>query len=208
MNAEQALTLLKEGNERFASGQCIHPNQDAKRLKELIEGQNPYVTVLSCSDSRIPPELLFDAGFGDLFVVRVAGNVFGDIAFGAIEFGVEHLKTPLYLVLGHTHCGAIKAAIKDDDASSYVADLVDKVKRAVNAVQKKHPDMPHDQLVETSVRYNVYRSIEDTIRKSALVRKRVKDGSLTVVGAIYQLEDGCIEWLGEHPQQDDILCDS
>ena len=110
---DQALQKLKSGNDRLVAGRRLFPNQGAPRLKDTAaQGQHPYVTILSCSDSRVPLEHMFDAGFGDLFVVRVAGNVADDDEIGTIEYGVGHLHTPLLLVLGHTKCGAVTAVAK------------------------------------------------------------------------------------------------
>ena len=109
--AEEALSRLKEGNARFVSGQARFPTMQKEVLADLAKGQQPYATVLGCSDSRVPPELVFDAGFGELFVIRVAGNVLGPSIVGTLQYAGAHLHTPLFIVLGHEGCGAVKAAI-------------------------------------------------------------------------------------------------
>ncbi|MBN2329555.1 MAG: carbonic anhydrase [Candidatus Omnitrophica bacterium] len=205
MDAEQALQRLKEGNQRFASGRRTYPRQDLQRMRDIEQKQNPYATLLSCSDSRVPPEHLFDAGLGDLFVVRVAGNVFDDIAFGAIEFGVEYIETPLLVVLGHTNCGAISAAVREQDAHSYVSDLLEKVNHAIEEAKQKHPELNLAQLIDAAIRYNVLRSMEDLVRQSPLIRRRVENRRLSIMGAVYHIENGAVEWLGKHPRQEEFL---
>ncbi len=112
MTAEEALRRLKEGNARFVSGRARFPTVQREVLKELAKGQQPYATILGCSDSRVPPELVFDAGFGELFIVRVAGNVLGPSILGTLQYAGTHLRTPLFVVMGHEGCGAVKAAIE------------------------------------------------------------------------------------------------
>src|SRR6187399_2016284 len=111
LSADEALQRLKDGNERFLAGAARFPTVQTGILADLAKGQHPYATILSCSDSRVPPELIFDAGFGDLFVIRVAGNVMSPEVAGSLQYAELHLQTPLFVVLGHTYCGAVTAAI-------------------------------------------------------------------------------------------------
>lgn len=122
--AEEALQARREGNRRFATGQAIHPHQDAARREEVRPGQRPFAAILSCSDSRVPPEVIFDWGVGDLFVVRTAGHGVDDVALGSIEYAVEHLGVPLLVVLGHTRCGAVTAALHGDEAPGHIAAVI------------------------------------------------------------------------------------
>ena len=116
MTSEQALQTLLDGNKRFVAGQARHPNQSSERLAEVTRGQRPIAIVVSCSDSRIPPEIVFDQGLGDIFVVRTAGHVLDDAALASIEYAAEHLHVPLAVALGHQDCGAVKAAVGGGDA--------------------------------------------------------------------------------------------
>ena len=111
VSADEALQRLKAGNERFVAGTAQFPTMQKEILADLTKGQHPYATILSCSDSRVPPELIFDAGFGELFIIRVAGNVMSPEIAGSLQYAGRHLHTPLFVVLGHTHCGAVAAAI-------------------------------------------------------------------------------------------------
>jgi carbonic anhydrase len=111
MNAKQALSRLKEGNERFVRGEARFPTVQKEVFAQLAKRQEPFATILGCSDSRVPPELIFDAGFGELFVIRVAGNVLGDAIFGTLQYAGKHLQTPLFVVLGHERCGAVSAVL-------------------------------------------------------------------------------------------------
>src|SRR6478672_11455911 len=112
LSADEALLQLKAGNERFVAGTARFPTMQKEILIDLAKGQHPYATILSCSDSRVPPELIFDAGFGELFIVRVAGNVVSPEVAGSLQYAGRHLKTPLFVVLGHTNCGAVAAAVE------------------------------------------------------------------------------------------------
>ena len=131
LNSEQAILKLKEGNERFLSKKYGHPNQSAERQAEVVKGQHPFAAILTCSDSRVPPEILFDQGIGDLFIIRVAGNILTEEIMGSIEYAVTVLSVPLIVVLGHDSCGAVKATITalDDGAvpGGFVRDIVERV---------------------------------------------------------------------------------
>ena len=132
VNAEQAKQLLLEGNRRFSSGKLLAKNMGTARLEELLnKGQKPFAVILSCSDSRVPPELIFDQAMGDLFIIRVAGNVISPIVMGSIEYGVEHLQVPLLVILGHENCGAVKATVDGGEAPGSIADIVEKIKPSV-----------------------------------------------------------------------------
>lgn len=204
-NAEAALVKLKAGNIRFVSGKTTHPNQDAARRLEIAKGQTPFVTVLSCSDSRVPVELLFDQGIGDTFVVRVAGNVADTDEIGSIEYGVGHLNTPLLVVLGHTSCGAVKAVFEKADVHGSIPELVDNIVPAIARTKAANPDADKAELLAKAVPSNVWVSIEDIFKRSSEVAELVKMSKLRVVGAIYNIETGLVTWLGEHPEQFSLL---
>lgn len=201
----EVLTRLKTGNEAFAKGEGKHPHQDPKRLKEVAAGQKPIATVLSCSDSRVPVELLFDQGVGDVFTVRVAGNVADTDELGTIEYGVDHLETPVLVVMGHTKCGAVTAVATGAEVHGHIPALVDNIAPAVAQAKAKNPTLDAKAVVEPAITENVYQAIADVITKSPAVRSRLKDGKVKIIGAVYHLEDGSVEWLGEHPKQNDLI---
>ncbi|NCC24320.1 MAG: carbonic anhydrase [Deltaproteobacteria bacterium] len=206
MTPDEALTMLQEGNARYVAGKSIHPRQDAGRRAETSDmGQYPQTTILACSDSRVPVEILFDQGLGDLFVVRVAGNVADVDEVGTIEYGVEHLHTPLVVVLGHTHCGAVTAVVEGTQVHGNIMLLVDNIVPAVEKVRAERPDLSGDDLVSATVEANVWKAIEDLLKSSRATAKLVQGGNLKVVGAVYDIETGEVEWLGEHPDQDALL---
>ncbi|NIA12776.1 MAG: carbonic anhydrase [Nitrospiraceae bacterium] len=190
------LERLREGNIRFAAGQCAHPHGNAERRTETSEhGQHPFATVIACSDSRVPPELLFDAGIGDLFVVRVAGNVCNVDEVGSIEYGVAQFETPVCVVLGHTQCGAVTAVAQGADLDGPIARLVQPIQDVVARIKSASEPPEGSALVDAAIRANVRRAIDDLLAGSAATRARVESGALQVVGAIYHLDDGTVEWL-------------
>jgi methyl-accepting chemotaxis protein len=205
ITADAAVQELKAGNARFQTGKPEHPNQDAARRGEVAAGQSPMVTVLSCSDSRVPVEMIFDRGIGDVFAVRVAGNVADTDEIGTIEYGVGHLNTPLLVVMGHTGCGAVKAVLEKAGVHGSIPALVDNIARAAGQAQTANPGAPFPRIFGEAVKANVWISIGDIFEKSPEVRGLVAAGKLQVVGAVYDLATGSVEWLGVHPQQDLLL---
>ena len=204
-DAAAALALLKEGNSRFVAGATKHPDSDAARLKlAAAENQSKYAyaTVISCSDSRVPVELIFDAGIMDIFVVRVAGNVCDNDEIGSIEYGLGHVKTPLLVVLGHTQCGAVTAVTAKVNGHGHeleknIPGLVDNIIPAVKRAQKNHPDVKGEEIIPFAIEENVFQGIEDLFMKSAATREMVKSGSVKVAGALYDLSSGSVTWLPE-----------
>ncbi|MBL9031332.1 MAG: carbonic anhydrase [Phycisphaerae bacterium] len=206
IDAQKALTMLIEGNERWVSGDTQAPNTDAARRKSLAEnGQKPFVTVLSCADSRVPIERAFDRGVGDVFVVRVAGNIAATAEIGTIEYGVGHLKTPLLVVMGHTQCGAVAAAATGAEVHGKVADLIASINPAIARARKNNPTASASELATIGVRENVWQSIFDLFKTSPACRDLTAKGELYVVGAIYDISTGKVEWLGEHPWQSELI---
>lgn len=203
---DAALTNLQAGNERFVAGRCAHPNTDATRMLDTAaNGQHPFVTVLACSDSRVPVERLFDQGIGDIFVIRVAGNVCDTDEIGSIEYGVDHLETPLLVVLGHTHCGAVTAVATGAEVHGSIPPLVDNIKPAYASAKKMHPELAGEELIPATIEMNVWQAIDDLMKHSPATRERVKNGKLKIVGAIYDIENGKVTWLGTHPEQIRLL---
>lgn len=199
------LQELRAGNDRFQSGKARHPHQDARLRHDLAEhGQHPFATVIACSDSRVPVELIFDQGIGDLFVIRVAGNVLGSDETGSIEYAVEHLHCPLVVVLGHKQCGAVAAAVKHVSDTPSIMVVLRRIEPAVRQARKKHPNLEGDALVAEAVKENVWQSMADLIGQSQYISQSVADGSVSVIGAVYDIDSGAIEWLGRHPQEEAI----
>ncbi|PLX11983.1 MAG: hypothetical protein C0594_02935, partial [Marinilabiliales bacterium] len=202
----EAMKKLKEGNARYASGNAIHPNLTSERRAfTASKGQHPYATIIGCSDSRAPIENIFDAGVGDIFVIRVAGNVSDIDEAGSIEYGVDHLETPVFVVMGHTGCGAVTAVCRGDHVHGNIPALVDNIIPAAEKAKSEHGEEFTPELLATAVKYNVWQSIEDLYEVSPVTAERVKEGKLLVVGAIYNLETGKVEWLGKHPNESSLL---
>ncbi len=202
LTADMALARLKEGNQRYFNNHRIYPNTGKARRTETSEkGQYPYATILGCSDSRVPLEHVFDAGIGDIFVVRVAGNVCGVDEMGSIEYGTEHLGTPVLVVLGHTKCGAVTAVARGDTVHGNIETLVERILPAVKKAKKMQGDEFTPALLDASIKLNVWQSIEEMFHESEIVTGLVKEGKLRIVGAVYNLESGKVDWLGEHPDQ-------
>lgn len=195
-SAEDALAKLQAGNGRYVSGATTHPDQGAEQRKDLAKGQAPFVTILSCSDSRVTPEIIFDQGLGDIFSIRVAGNVAGTDEIGTIEYGAGHLHTPLLVVLGHTQCGAVLAAVSGAELHGSLANLVAQIEPAVKEA-KAATGAKGDELLEAAVAQNVRNSIAGILHRSEEVRTLVANGKLKVVGAVYNLETGQVKWMGD-----------
>lgn len=205
-SADQALQNLRVGNARFYTGANRAPNLTPERVRETAEhGQFPFATVLSCADSRVPVEHLFDAGVGDLFVVRVAGNVADTDEIGTIEYGVGHLGTPLLVIMGHTGCGAVTAVVEGAEVHGAIPMLVDNIVPAAEWVKQNRPELTGKELVNAAVEANVWQAIDDTLSRSEVTRGLVKSGQLKIVGAVYELATGRVRFMGEHPYQDRVV---
>jgi carbonic anhydrase len=195
MTAAQALRRLIDGNRRFLRGEARFPTVCKQILAELARQQRPYATILGCSDSRVPPELLFDAGFGELFVIRVAGNTMSAEVAGSMQYAGVHLKTPLFVVLGHEGCGAISAALETRFHGvryrSRIAKLVKTIMPALDDLDRK---LPPNQLLAQAVEANVRWTMKQ-ILESPEGKARVAEGRLKLVGAIYGIKNGRVKFL-------------
>jgi carbonic anhydrase len=187
---KDALARLLDGNQRFALGKPEHPNQTAARRAENATSQSPFAIIVSCSDSRVGPEVVFDAGIGDLFVVRTAGEVVTDVELASIEYAAEHLGTTLIVVLGHERCGAVAAAIAGGEAPGHMGALVSAIKPAVEETK----DQPGDH-AELAMRAQVKHTVAQIAADSPLLTEPIKAGKLQVVGARYDLDTGKVELL-------------
>lgn len=190
VSPDEALTRLKEGNQRFVSGQSSKPRQDFSRIKEVAEGQFPFATIVGCSDSRVPNEIIFDQGLGDLFIVRTAGQVSSYASWGSIEFAEEILGTKLIVVLGHTKCGAVNAAVTLPEVPGHIITLINAIKPAVEKAKKKEPA----SLLDAAIRENVAMQVEQLKGLEPVLAKRVREGSIKIIGALYDLNSGKIEF--------------
>jgi carbonic anhydrase len=192
VTADESLKVLKEGNGRFSNDRLRGPNRSAERRMEIAAGQNPLAAVLTCSDSRVVPEILFDRGLGDLFVVRVAGNVADGAVLASVEYSVLHLGVPLVVVLGHTKCGALTAALSGEPQLGSIATLIDLLREATVA-SRNGPGDPLQESITTNVRLvvdSVSRSLRELSGKSGR-------GSALVVGAVYDIETGRVGWMDD-----------
>jgi carbonic anhydrase len=198
-SSHEALTRLREGNRRFVAGvRSLDAMLSPTRRAELATKQRPFATILGCSDSRVPAELVFDQGLGDLFVIRVAGNIVSPSQVGSVEFAAEMFETPLVVVLGHTQCGAIVAAIAETrqptSHSPNVRSIVDRVRPAVETVLATGAKLSEEELMHQAVRANVRASVDHLRHASALLERLIQDGKLLVVGAEYSLETGEVDF--------------
>jgi carbonic anhydrase len=190
LNPNQALARLMAGNQRFQNDATGRPLFDAKRRAELVGGQAPFAVILSCSDSRVPPELLFDQGLGELFVVRLAGNTVTRAGLESIEYAVDHLGANLIMVLGHDSCGAVKGALAEC-MSKPATDLPEIFANICPAVGQAHK-AKGDELESSVTDLNVLDQVK-ILQRSPLLKKRITDGSLKIVGGRYNLKSGKVE---------------
>jgi len=190
ITADSVLAELKTGNKHHVAHRYQHPHETLDRQRQLVSGQHPHAEILSCSDSRVPPEIVFDQGLGDLFIIRVAGNVASDTEIGSLEYGAEHLHIPLLVVLGHESCGAVTAAVQGGPPEGHIAALVDLIKPAV----EKTRGMPGDPVANT-VRINVEMVVKQLRSSAPILSELVAHGKLRIVGAVYSIDTGSVTWL-------------
>jgi carbonic anhydrase len=188
--ADAVLAELKAGNDHHATKHYAHPHETVERQRELTAGQHPHATVLACADSRVPPEIVFDQGLGDLFVIRVAGNIAADDELASIEYAAEHLSVPVVVVLGHQKCGAVTAAVEGGEAPGHLPALM---KLLAPAVAKSN-GMPGDR-VSNAVRLNVQLVVDQLRGSRPVLSELVAQNKVHVVGGVYSLETGRVDWL-------------
>lgn len=204
---------LTEGNKRFYSGQANGPYTHPERLVLAgteDQGDHAYATVIACSDSRVPVELIFDAGIMDIFVVRVAGNVFDTNEIGSIEYGLAHVHTPLLVVLGHTQCGAVTAVMRamqgqESRLELNIKPLIDNIVPSVEKTMARLPYVRGDDIIPHVIEENVWHGIETLFARSPAIRNLVREGKTKVIGAIYDVGTGEVEWLD--PGRVDVILD-
>ena len=193
-NPDSVLAWLKSGNNLFVHGEFNLQGIDSSLRIELSKAQHPKAVILTCSDSRVSPELIFDKGLGDLFVIRVAGNISDDAVVGSIEYAVQHLHTPLVVVMGHKNCGAIAAAVADqqkpNEINNHIRILTDKIEQAVAAVKLNESDATQKALLS-----NIIFTVSSLDESRPVLSEAVKKGELKIVGAVYDLSSGKVQWL-------------
>jgi carbonic anhydrase len=185
VHPQAAVNNLLAGNQRFVQGKRLNPRQSKLRLQETAVAQYPFAAILGCADSRVPAEIVFDQGLGDLFVVRVAGNVASQEAIGSLEYSTSVLGTQLILVLGHGNCGAVKAAVEDKPLPGRIGVFVEQIKPAVEIARNKAGNLQESAII-ANVKYQAQRLEESSI----ILRNLVRDGKLKIVGGFYDLATG------------------
>jgi carbonic anhydrase len=192
IDADEVLARLRLGNERFIDGVLTGPRRDEDRRRETFSGQHPVAAVLSCADSRVPVEVIFDQGIGDLFVVRVAGNVAGGSEIASLQYGVEHLNLPLIVVMGHSRCGAVQAAVDGVKAEGPLGELIGEITPAAESVRTQN--LPANARLAATVRANVRQTMSKLL-SDPVIGAAVSGGRTKLVGAVYDLNSGVIQWV-------------
>lgn len=201
----EVLGMLKAGNERFVSGKLMHPHMDSSRMElagRSNQADHAYAAILSCADSRVPVEYIFDAGIMHLFIVRGAGNVCTPSELASLEYGLAHVHTPVLVVLGHTHCGAVTAAVDLHlgRAHGLERNILPHLKTIAPAVEQafaEHPEVEGEAILPLATETNIWCAIETLFMESPVTRDLVKRGAAKVVGAVYDVGTGRVEWLPE-----------
>jgi carbonic anhydrase len=193
-SADAVLRELKAGNDHHVAKKYSHPHQTVERQRELAGGQHPHAIILSCADSRVAPEIVLDQGLGDLFDVRVAGNVAADAEIASIEYAAAHLHTPVCVVMGHQKCGAVTAASESGEAEGHLPPLLALIRPAVQSAKGQSGD-----LIDNAVRINVQNVVRQLRASKPVLAEFVDQHKLTIVGAVYSLDTGKVAWLQESP---------
>ncbi len=202
---DQIIDILTAGNARFVSGAATHPHSDAARLAlagKENQGDYALATVLACSDSRVPVELIFDVGVMHIFVVRVPGNVCNVDEIGSIEYGLAHVKTPVLVILGHTQCGAVTAVTHAAEGKGHALErnippLIVGIRPALDRSKAEHPDIHGDDIIPYAIEENIWQAVENLFFASPATRTLVHDGKVKVTGAMYDVATGKVRWLEE-----------
>ena len=185
-NPEDAKKLLLEGNKRFISGEILNKDLTKENLKKLSMGQKPLAVIVGCSDSRVNPEIIFDQGLGDLFVIRDAGNVIDKITMGSVEYGVEHLGAPLIVVLGHEKCGAVEATVNKAQASENIQGIIEKINISLEDIDN---NVSKDKIYAEVEDKNIENTVNQ-IKREPVIENLIKENKVKVIGAKYHIETG------------------
>lgn len=191
LSAKDAIQKLKDGNKRFVKAKSQHPNESKERRDEMLKGQHPFVVILSCSDSRVPPELIFDQGLGDIFEIRNAGNVLNEHVIGSIEYAVMHCGVKLIVIMGHQDCGAIAATLSGVSETKYIKALEDSIKPAIDDCKEQGLEINSDNVVKA----HVMQDIEELMAQDNELVKYMKDNDVKIVPAYYHLDSGKVDFI-------------
>ncbi len=191
LSAQDALSKLKAGNERFVKMRVKHPDETKQRRREMRAGQHPFVVILSCSDSRVPLELIFDQGLGDIFEIRNAGNVLNDHVIGSIEYAVMHCGVKLIVIMGHQDCGAIAVTLSGKSETRYIRALEDAIQPAIEKCKRDNLEINPDNVVKE----HVAQDIEELIAKDDELVKYMKENGVEIIPAYYSIDTGKVEFL-------------
>lgn len=190
ISADKALEKLTKGNQRFIEFRQKHPDENKKRRAEMVKGQHPFVVILSCSDSRVPPEIIFDQGLGDIFEIRNAGNVLDEHVIGSIEYAVMHCGVKLIVIMGHQDCGAIAATLSGISETKYIKSLEDSIQPAVDDCRKKGIEVNSDNVVKA----HVAQDIEELLSQDTELVKYMKEHNVQIIPAYYHLDTGVVDF--------------
>lgn len=200
LSADVAIEKLQQGNERFMKSHSKHPDESKKRRKEMLKGQHPFVVILSCSDSRVPLEIIFDQGIGDLFEIRNAGNVLNEHVIGSIEYAVMHCGVKLIVIMGHQDCGAIAATLSGVSETKYIKALEDSIQPAIEDCKEKGIEVNSDNVVKA----HVMQDIKELLEQDTELVKYMKDHDVKIVPAYYHLDSGKVEFLNQETVEEVI----
>jgi carbonic anhydrase len=184
------LEKLMAGNKRFMAGHPVHPDETLQRIRDLKKGQNPFTVVVGCSDSRVPPELIFDQGLGDIFSIRTAGNIIGDYELGSIEYAIEHLGCKFIVVMGHENCGAIKAFIDNPDTTNQHDHIKNIIEYLNEEIEEKSLSEADKHQVDKAVRANILHGVHLLQNSQPVLKPLIDQKEVTVIGAYYDLDNG------------------
>ena len=192
LSGSDILDKLKKGNENFINGEVNCLKMTQKERAQMAKNQRPVAMVVTCSDSRVPPEIIFDQNPGDLFVIRIAGNVVDQLGIASIEYGISVLKIPLLIIMGHQNCGAISAAfdLGDTEFSANIAALLTQIKPSIRSVTQKYPNKSKAELLDLAIKQNVLHTHQEIINRSPIVREHLGNGTLNIVDAVFNIETG------------------
>ena len=191
LSADEALKILKEGNLRFQNMKEKHPDQTNERRKELQNMQHPFAVVITCSDSRVPPSLIFDQGLGDIFEIRNAGNVLDNHVIGSVEYAVVHLGVKLVIVMGHENCGAVTATLNDVHESKFISSLINSIEPAL----KMYDENSNEDKLTSTVKNNALYVANNLIKSDKILNDYIKNKGLKILPAYYHLDSGKVEFL-------------
>ncbi len=192
-NGDDAMSVLESGNAMFLNGQYNGDITQATRENLAANGQTPHTVVITCSDSRVPPELIFDAGLGELFVIRTAGNVVGDYEVGSVEYAVDHLHAPLILVMGHSGCGAVDSAIQGGHAGGHVDDILEEIQPSVAQAQAQSQETEASAIADLAENLNVQNTVNN-LMESDIISQAVQNGTLKIASGKYDISTGQITY--------------